>query len=552
MVPAKGGVMANRAASDDTVSGAFTRDVPGAGSSRRDVLRGALAGGVTLASGGLAAACGGSSPSASTTPPAGGPRPRRGGNLRVGILGGSTADTLDAHKEVTQPDAIRIMALYNSLVRLDAKAQVVNDLAEEMTPNKDASVWTIRLKPGVTFHNGKDLTATDVIFTFRRIANPKKPLDGATGLAPVDLGALRALDRLTVRVPMTTPYASFPEQISAAYNFGIVPVGYNPARPVGTGPFMYHSFTAGQQSVFVRNPHYFKPGLPYLDELTIIDNSSDTAAFNALQGGQLDIYSQATLTLAKQVTNNTALKALVSLPGQWTPFTMRVDTPPFNDVRVRQAFRLLLNRPQLIGLALDGFGSVGDDVFSQWDPCYARDLHRAQDISQAKFLLKQAGHENLAVQLVTADFAAGVVQAAQVFAQQAKAAGVTVTVKQVPVGTFYGPNYLHWPFAQDFWAYSPYLSQVAQGSLSKSPFNETHWNDPAYVALYNKANATVDPARRCKIIHQMQMIDFERGGYIIAAYNKQLDLMSSKVNGFAPAGTGVPLGNAGWEGAWIA
>ena len=351
---------------------------------------------------------------------------------------------------------------------------------------------------------------------------------------------------------MTTPYASFPEQISAAYNFGIVPVGYDPARPVGTGPFMYHSFTPGQQSVFLRNPHYFKPGLPHLDQLTIIDFSADTAAFNALQSGQLDVYSQATLTLVNQIKNSSTLKALVSLPGQWTPFTMRVDTPPFNDVRVRQAFRLLVDRPQLIDLSLEGYGSVGNDVFSQWDPCYARNLHRDQDISQAKFLLKQAGHDGLAVQLVTADFAAGVVQAAQVFAQQAKAAGVTVSVKQVPVGTFYGPNYLRWPFAQDFWAYSPYLSQVAQGSLSKSPFNETHWNDPAYVALYNKANATVDQARRCKIIYQMQLADFERGGYIIAAYNKQVDLMSTRVNGFVPAGTGVPLGNASWEDAWIA
>ena len=544
--------MANRAGSDDAVSGASTRGAPGPGSSRRDVLRGALAGGVILASGGLAAACGGSSPSAPATPSAGGSRPRRGGNLRVGIVGGSTSDTLDAHKEVTQPDAIRIMALYNPLVRLNTKAQVVNDLAEEMTPNQDATIWTVKLKQGVTFHNGKDLTAEDVIFTFRRIGDPKAPLVGATGLAPVDLADLKALDKITVQVPMKTPYASFPEQISAAYNFGIVPSGYNPARPVGTGPFMYHSFTPGQQSVFVRNPHYFKLGLPHLDQVTIIDFPADTAAFNALQSGQLDVYSQATLSLADQIKGSNTLKALVSQPGQWTPFTMRVDTPPFNDVRVRQAFRLLVDRPQLINLSLAGFGAVGNDVFSQWDPCYARNLHREQDIPQAKFLLKQAGHANLTVQLVTADFAAGVLQAAQVFAQQAKAAGVTVSVKPVPVGTFYGPDYLRWPFAQDFWAYSPYLSQVAQGSLSKSPFNETHWSDPAYVALYNKANTTVDPAQRCKIIHQMQMTDFEHGGYIIAAYNKQVDLMSTRVNGFVPAGTGVPLGNASWEDAWLA
>ena len=518
--------------------------------SRRDVLKGALAGGAIVTGGALLAACG---PGLSSAIGVASPTPKKGGNMRVAILGGSPSDTLDANGEVVQPDAIRVMALYNSLVRLDTNAKVVMDLAESIVPNADASVWTIHLKKGITFHNGKDLTADDVIFTFRRIANPSSPMVGATGLAPVDLNALKALDPLTVQVTMKTPYSSFPEQISAAYNFGVVPVGYDLKNPVGTGPFKYQSFSPGQQSVFVRNENYFKSGFPYLDQLTIIDSfASDTAAFNALQGGEVDVYTQATLALAAEVKGSTALKSVVSLAGQWTPFTMRVDTPPFDDVRVRQAFRLIVNRQQLIDQALSGFGAVGNDTFSQWDPCYDPSLHRSQDLEQAKSLLKQAGHEGLTVELVTSDFAAGVVQAAQVFAQQAIGAGIKVMVRQVPVGTFYGPSYLQWPFAQDFWAYSPFLSQVAQGMLVNSPYNETHWTDPTYVALYNQANATVDATKRCDIVHQMQKIDFDKGGLIIPAYNKQLDLMSTRVNGFVPAGTGVPLGNADWEHAWLA
>src|SRR5713226_9363654 len=242
--------------------------------SRRDVLKGALAGGALVAGGALLAACG---PGSSTTTAGASPSPKKGGNMRVAILGGSPSDTLDANGEVVQPDAIRVMALYNSLVRLDTNAKVVMDLADSIVPNADASSWTIHLKKGITFHNGKDLTADDVIFTFRRIANPASPMVGATGLASVDLNALKAVDPLTVLVPMKTPYASFPEQISAAYNFGVVPVGYDPKNPVGTGPFKYQSFTPGQQSVFVRNENYFKTGLPHLDQLTIIDSfASDT------------------------------------------------------------------------------------------------------------------------------------------------------------------------------------------------------------------------------------------------------------------------------------
>jgi peptide/nickel transport system substrate-binding protein len=519
------------------------------GFTRRGLLQKSAAIGAALGSAPLLAACGGSSAGSSQ---AAAGHPRRGGNLRVAILGGSSSDHLDAHATVTQPDNIRVMALYNGLVRLSPDARVVHDLAEEITPNKDATVWTVRLKPGVTFHNGKPLTASDVLYTYARITDPKAPKNGAVGLKPLDLKASRAVDSRTVELHMSAPYASLLDQISPLYNYGIVPEGYDPRRPVGTGPFMFKSFTPGQQSVFARNPNYFLTGKPHLDELTIIDTfATDTAAFNALQGGQVDAFGAAALTLAGQV-NGSNLKALVSKVGQWTPFTMRVDQAPFNDVRVRQAFRFIVDRQQLVAQSLNGYGAVGNDIFAEWDPAYEATLKRDQDLEQAKSLLRQAGHSNLSVELVTSAFAAGVVEAAQVFAQQAKSAGVTVSVREVPVGTFYGPNYLSWTFAQDFWTYAPYLSQVSQGSLQTSTYNETHWDNTKYNSLYNEANAAVDEAKRAEIVKEMERIDFNEGGYIIGAYNKIIDLTTTRVNGFVPAGTGVPMGNAGWEDAWLA
>jgi peptide/nickel transport system substrate-binding protein len=518
---------------------------------RRQALTSVLTGGGALAAGAVLQACGSSGSSTSSATAAAG-TPKRGGNLRVGITVGSSADTLDAGKEVTNADAIRVMALYNGLVRLDPSgAHVVNDLAEELTPSADARSWTVRLRPGVTFHNGKDLTAEDVLFTLRRIANKSAPLVGATALAPIDFGASRILDKRTLRLQCSTVYSSLPEQLSDSYNFGIVPVGYNPHNPVGTGPFEFVSFSPGQRSVFARNKNYFRSGLPYVDQLTIIDISDDTAAFNAVQTGQIDVYTQATLSLAKTIPAGSQLKTVISQPGQWTPFTMRVDQPPFNDVRVRQAFRLIVDRPAMIEQALSGFGAVGNDVFSEHDPSWNGALSRHQDLPQAKSLLKQAGRSGLAVELVTAPFAAGVVEAAQVFAQQASGAGVTVKLRKLTTTDFYGPSYLKYTFAQDFWAYNPFLSQVAQGMLPLSPYNETHWNDPHYTSLYEQANATLDQSRRFELSREMQMIDFNQGGYIIPSYNKQVDIMSSRVNGVPSSGTGVPLGNASWETIWL-
>jgi peptide/nickel transport system substrate-binding protein len=477
--------------------------------------------------------------------------PKRGGNLRVAMLGGSTSDTVDAHTMVNQVDSARVMTLYEGLVQLDTNAQVVNVLAESMEPNADATEWTVRLRKGIKFHDGRTVKPEDVAFTFRRIADPKTPLAGAAALAAVDLDNLKVVDDRTLKIPMKAPYAAFPECISASYFFGIVPSDYDPKKPIGTGPFKFDSFTPGQQSVFSAFRDYWQQNGPFLDAVTIIDFSQDTAALNALQGGEIDIFAYAPLSLVNQAKASGQIKALVSKPGQWTPFTMRVDQAPFDNPDVRMAMRLLVDRQQLVNIALSGLGKVGNDVFGQWDPSYDKSLVRERDLDQAKFLLKKAGREGLTVELVTSDIAAGVVQAAQVFARQAKDAGVTVKVRQVTLDVFYGDQYLKWPFAQDYWSYNPYMCQVLESYTPTAWFNETHWDDKAYAALYAKAQATLDPAKRFEVIHEMQQIDFTQGGYIIAAYNQSVDLMGQNVQGLVPTATGLALGNFGFGSAWL-
>jgi peptide/nickel transport system substrate-binding protein len=403
----------------------------------------------------------------------------------------------------------------------------------------------IRLRKGITFHDGKPLTAADVIFTLRRILQSK--LTGATPLGPINASGLKALDAHTVLVPMTSPYGSFVDQLAYWYYLYIVPAGFDPKKPNGTGPFKYQSFTPGQRSVFVRNPHYWKPGLPYADQLTIIDFSDSASLQNALVTGVVHGAGALEGPQLAALASNGNVRTVRSHTGAITPFTMRVDQPPFSDVNVRQAMRLLVNRQQLINSALDGNAVVGADVSSPYDPDYDRSLHREQDIPQAKSLLKKAGHQNLAVQLVTSPVATGTVAMATVLQQQARAAGVTISLKQVDPTTFFGPNYLHWTFSQDFYNYSPYLAQVAQSLLPTSPFNETHWSVPRYVSLYKQANATANPALRREIEHEMQLIDFNEGGYIIPAFIDSLDAYSTKITGYSAARVGQPLSDFDFE-----
>jgi peptide/nickel transport system substrate-binding protein len=500
--------------------------------------------------GGLAAAALTTSLTACSTPgparPAA-PRKRYGGNLVAGLTGGSSSDTLDPHQGLSYPDTARAQALYEPLVQLSADASRIEYvLATEMTP-RDAkgTQWVIRLRKGITYHDGRPLTASDVIYTFRRIITSQ--YSAAHVLGPVEPAGIKALDPLTVLVPMSRPYTTLPEQLAGILTAQIVPAGYTPrSRPNGTGPFRYRSFTPGRQSVFTRNPHYWQPGLPYVGTLTLIDFPNTISLADALRTGQ--VHAAGTLDPQQVPDLSTAggIKVVISQAGTIIPFTMRTDQAPFRDVRVRQAMRLLADRPQLIASALDGQGTTASDVFSPYDPDFDRSLTRHADIPQAKSLLKQAGREDLKVTLVTSPIATGTVAMATVLAEQARAADVTITLKTVPPGTFFGPGYLNWTFAQDFYSYAPYLAQATLSMLPASPWNETHNRNPQYVSWYQQANATTDAGLRRELVRQMQHYDFTQGGYIIPAFVNTIDAYSGTITGYGPSRIGQPLMDYGF------
>jgi peptide/nickel transport system substrate-binding protein len=490
--------------------------------------------------------------------------PKRGGTFRLGVSGGSAKDFIDGQNIVTRPDQARIVTAWEQLVEFDSNYQLkFTGLAEEITP-KSASVWTIRVRDGIEFSNGKTLGADDVMYSLRRLINPKLGLFGGAALSSVDPNGMKKMDKRTVRLTLKRPDATILDALGQ-YIANIVPAGYSPkavgkANPnVGTGPYILKSFSPGQQSVHVRNPNYWRHGQPYFDQVVIIDFPDDTARVNALLGGQIDAMTDVPPAQVAVVNGHGGTKVLESPSAAWTPICMRVDAAPFTDVRVRQAMRLIADRPQMIEQALAGHGHIGNDLYAIFDPAFDRALpQRHQDIAQAKSLLKAAGQENLTIDLQSTNGALGMNEGAQVFAQQAKAAGVTVNVKILDSGAFYSNQYLKWTFSTDFWGTRNYLSQVAAGSLPTSPYNETHWPDSAdgkYLALYKQALGTVDNAKRAAITHEMQTMEYQNGGYIIWGFSTLLDGYSTKVQGLKLGDKGVLPLNAfghGYRSIWFA
>jgi peptide/nickel transport system substrate-binding protein len=509
------------------------------GHTRADLLRRAAAGGALLATGavpGLAAQAAGAAPLL-----------KRGGNFRVAIGGGSDAESIDAQNSVLDPDAARLAAMFEGLMYYDSNYKVQPLLAEEFS-SKDAVHWTIRVRKGIEFHNGKTLTADDVVFSIQRMLTKSLGLYATSQIAgSVTRSGIKKMDKYTVRLTLASPNAVLPEAFGQ-YFMNIVPVGYKGikagGKQIGTGPYTFKSFTPGVRSVHMRNPNYWQSGKPYFDQLTIIDIPDDNARVNALLGGQVDAIAAIPFPQISS-TQGKGFKILNSETGGWVPITMAVDQPPFNDVRVRQAFRLIADRPTLVKVAYSGYGHVGNDVYSPLDACYSNFPQRTQDIEKAKSLLAAAGQSNLTVDLPTTEGRAGQTECCVAFAQMASKAGVTINVKKLDGTTFYGSQYLKYPFATDYWGTRNYLNQVAAGSLPNSPYNETHWNDAKFNALYKQALKTTSEGTRCAIVHEMQKIEYDTGGYIVWGFYNLVDAYSPKVTGFAPSKGTLPLGSYG-------
>jgi peptide/nickel transport system substrate-binding protein len=225
---------------------------------------------------------------------------------------------------------------------------------------------------------------------------------------------------------------------------------------------------------------------------------------------------------------------------------------PFTDVRVRQAIRLIADRPQLVEQAQLGFGQIGNDLFGQGHPDYNGTLpQRHQDIAQAKSLLKQAGMSNLSVTLYSSTVASGMLESATVFASQAKQAGITVNVQNVPGSDYFGADYLKQNFAQSLWfAYDSVFSQMARSVAPGAPFNETHWNNAQWTKLYNQALATVDDAKRKELAYELQQILWNEGGYVYWGDFPLIDGLAPSLQGVVP-NSGGPLGNGEFQDWWL-
>lgn len=511
------------------------------GLSRRQLLKYSGIGAAAVAGSSFLAACGGDGGGGNGG--GGGGGRSSGGILIHGATGGGSADTLDPHQPVTNPDIARVSNLYEPLLFWNNNYELEPALAESVEASSDGQTWTIRMRQGVTFHNGKDVTAEDAWFSIQRFADPDAPLSAGGQLSQIiDFQSTRVVDATTLELVLNTPYAIL-DSLLAEYTAGIIPTDFDVNNPVGTGAFQYQSFEPGRSSTFTKFADYWGDAA-FVDELQIQGFNDDNAKVNALQAGQIQTVDNLPYNLIDTI-EGAGGGVLVSETGAWVPFTMRVDTAPYSDVRVRQAMRLIVDRQAMIDQTLSGYGSLGNDLYAPFDPAYASDLpQREQDIDQARSLLREAGQEGMQVELFTGDDIGSVAPAAaNLFVQQAREAGVDVRVtKKTP---FYDDDYLSYPFAQDFWNTRNYIPQAVVGTFPPDQggtYNETRWDNEEHRDLVNAAARELDEDRRAELLRDAQEIEYDEGGLIIWGFRQQVDGYASSVQGLEPSRY-LPLGS---------
>lgn len=474
--------------------------------------------------------------------PLGGPRPRtprRGGHFRYAITGNGTSETYNPALANTPIDGLHLNLVYDSFFRAAPYYRTSPGLVLEWLPNKDATVWELVLRKGVHWHDGKPFTAEDVIYTMRQMGDPAHL--GHFAVVNVDLHGLKALSPTRVRVPLKLPVADLGAYFIYPNSATIVKDGTKHySHPIGTGPFILESFTPGQRSVLKRNPHYWEHGKPYLDSFEVLSVDDPTARLNSLESGQADIASGLDYAQAR-LGSTSSYDLLVGYGGINALFTMRVDKAPFNDNRVREAMKLLMDREQLIKTVYDGLATPLNNIPGRGLPFYDHDLPEMhQDVEKAKHLLKKAGHSDLTVTLQTANIGFELPAAATVYAEQLARGGVKANVKVDQAPSYFNPTllYLKMPFAQDLWPATSLNQLYAMTLAAGAPANETHWNDRSWDQLYLRAQAETNHHKAQELWNQVQSVLYHQGGQLYFAAIHGLDAVAKNVAGVGGPGTG--------------
>jgi peptide/nickel transport system substrate-binding protein len=491
--------------------------------SRRDFIQLAVAAGFTVAAGNV------------MFTKAVRAEPKKGGSARFGLAHGATTDTLDP---ADYPDTFTECAFWgamsSSLTEVDAKGNVVPELAESFEPADGAKKWVFKLRKGATFHDGKTVTADDVIASYQHHMGA----DSKSAIKPLlePIAEIKSDGPETVIFMLKDGSADFP-YLTSDYHAPIMPVKDGKAdwqSGVRTGPFVLEKFEAGVSAKLKRNPNYFKSDKPYLDEVEFLAIKDVAARSNALTTGDIHFAGRADLKTLDLLKRNPDIE--IDEIGGYAHYVLPMDTttPPFDNQDVRTAIKYAIDREEIQKKVFLGHATVGNDNPIAKSVKFAIDPEPkfTYDPDKAKFHLKKAGLETLKVDLSVADAAfTGAVDAGVLIKETAAKCGIEVNVIREAEDGYWKNVWTKKPWCASYWGGRPTADWMF--TLAYTPgaeWNDTHWKNDRFVELMQQGRSELDETKRAAIYAEMQQIIHDDGGVIVLVFNNYVNAHSKKIS----------------------
>ncbi len=478
--------------------------------------------------------------------------PVAGGKIRAAVANASATDTLDPAKGSNSGDYCRQFMFYSGLTELDSKLIPQPALAQSMT-SSDGILWHITLRPGVTFHNGKTLSAQDVIYSLSRHKDPA--VASAVITLASQMKSFNALSPAELTITLEQANYDLPA-ILATSGFLIVPDGTKDfSQGIGTGPFVLKSFTPGLSTIGVKNKHYWKSGLPYLDEVELIGVTDPAARVNALMSGDLHIVATLTASDVKRLKQSGQFGIMESKSGMYSDLIIRTDRQPGSNPDFVLAMKYMQPREMLVKTVLQGYGDIANDTpVPPWHPMFNHAIpQRLLDIDKAKYHLKKANMAGAKIEVITTPNIEGAVEGGQLLQQIAHSAGLNVQVRRVPYDGYWSTHWTKDPVGYGSINPRPTLDMLfSQFYRSDAPWNESGWKNAQFDQLVSAARAEQDQAKRKQMYGDMQQLIHDHCGTLIPAFISTLDGHSNKLKGVEAWPSGMMMGYRFHEFAWLA
>lgn len=426
--------------------------------------------------------------------------------------------------------------VFSGLVRITEDLKFQGELAERWQASDDLKTWTFYLRKGVKFHHGKELGAEDVITTFKMIADPATGSSARTHMDLVE--SFEAVDKHTVRFKLKIPYAGFAE-LMVERQLKIIPsdrLDKLATEPSGTGPFKFKSFTPGDKLELVKNPDYFEKGQPKLDAIVFRIMPENAARVAAIKAGSVDLVWNLPLESVDELKGNPGLTVDSVPTSTWDGIVMNNKTKPFDDVRVRRAVLLALDKAQLAQFAVFGQGAPTHSPISPRHPYFNKQLSLKPDVPQAKKLLAEAGYPNgFPIQLHVPVGRPTRERMGIAVQHMLKQVGIQVDVVRMPYNRFQtevsgkAPFYMDGYFTRPTVDTSTYPWYHTSGSWNTRMW---HFSSKRIDDLLDKARGTKDEKELAKLYQTFQQYAVEDVPGVIAYVMNFANAYRKNVKGF--------------------